>query len=74
MKNIILFKKNIPIWNLIFDSEIFYFNCLKHYLNSNFWFQYDILNLNSKRIIWIKNWYFLNPKISISIQKIINWL
>jgi hypothetical protein len=47
---------------------------------SNFRFEYDIFNLNSKRLIWFLNWYlnskliFLNPKISISIQKIINWL
>jgi len=55
----------IRIWSFIIESENCYFNCLKHYLNFKFliWIWY----LNSKLI-------FLNPKISISIQKIINWL
>jgi hypothetical protein len=40
-------------------------------------FEYVIFNLNSKRLIWSKNWYlnlkliFLNPKTSILIRKLL---
>jgi len=70
-------KINIRILNFLFKSENCYFNCFNHYLNFKkiiwIWF----FNLNSKNLIWSKNWYlnseliFSNPKISISIQKII---
>jgi len=64
--DISILKTIILILNIyIFEFENCYFNCLKHYLNFKFliWIWY----LNSKLI-------FSNPKISISIQKIINWL
>jgi hypothetical protein len=39
---ILILKKNIRIWNLIFDPENCYFNCLKHYLNLIF-FDLDMI-------------------------------
>jgi hypothetical protein len=72
----------IHIWtlNFLFKFEICYFNGLKHYLNFKFliWIWYFQFKL--KRLNWSKIWFlnskliFLNPKISISIQKIINWM
>jgi len=70
-------KINIWILNFLFKFENCYFNCLKHYLNFKFFIWIWFFTLNSKKIIWSKNWYlnfeliFLNPKISISIHKII---
>jgi len=79
MYTIHIMNLKINIWplNFLFKSENCYFNCLKHYLNFRFWIEHDIFNLNLKRLIWSKIWYlnytliFFNPKISISIQKII---
>jgi len=70
-------KINIWILKFLFKSENCYFNCLKHYLNLNFFIWIRYFNLNSKRLIWFTYWYlsskliFLNPRINISIQKII---
>jgi hypothetical protein len=73
-------KINIWTMHFLFKSEICYFNCLKHYLNLKFLIWIWYFQFKFKRAIWSKNWYFnsilifSNPKISISIQKIINWL
>jgi len=44
---------------------------------SNFWFENDIFSLNSKRLIWSKNWYlnskliFLKPKLLCKFRKLL---
>jgi hypothetical protein len=61
-------KINIRILNFLFKSENCYFNCFIWI--SNFWFEYDISNFNSKRFIWFKKWY-LNSKLIFQIQKLL---
>jgi len=76
---IFLFKFEIIYINLKLDIWIWknLFQLFKKLLE----FQKKKLNMiYSKRLIWSKNWYlnskliFSNPKINMSIQKIINWL
>jgi hypothetical protein len=60
-------KINIWTLNFLFKSKKWYFNyenCyfkfFKKYIRIwNFWFEYDIFNLNSKRLIWFKTWFWI---------------
>jgi len=76
----LFFFLNIRIWDFIFEFENSYFNCLQIYLNFKFLIWIWYFQFKFKRLFDLKKWYlnfkliFLNQKISISIQKIINWL
>jgi len=77
---ILILNIYIRIWNFIFEFENCYFNCLKQYLNFKILIWILYFQFKFKKAFWSKNWYlnskliFSNPKINISIQKIINWL
>jgi hypothetical protein len=70
----------IWIWNFLFEFIKKVFKFEKTYLNVKIDFQFWIFTFKFKKLIWFESWdlsfelLFVNLKINISIQNVINWV